>query len=611
MRGILGYIRWDGHLIDHALLKNLAFQSPLWKPDHQASIMYENAGFVTTSRYVTKPNNPCLDEHKKKEHGYVLFEDAYLTNRNDIISKLHASNAHSDAELLMLAYIKWQEHCTQHLHGNFCFAIWDIKRQQIFLAVDQFASKNFFYSFIPGVHFIFANYMTPFKILCKTMTINYNFFAHFSLDTLPQEQTSFLEVKKIQSAHYINVTKEKLKKTCYWCLKDNQNTLIYPSRDEYYQHFNYLFEKATQSCLRSTYSIASHISGGLDSSSVASMAASLLNKKNRELYGFTAISKDMHGPSYRTGWLYNEPHCVQAILDKYPNIKHHEYTADPTIDLFQQLEKHYPLIDQPIRNIFNFSWILASYDYMLKNNCRVLLTGGKGNASISWPGQSWKAKIYYTYNAAKIWLRPHSQFSGYYNCLQRKFIHTASAKKILRKIGCILDRQYFMLSETSGGARKTSAYPIQLWYGVEKLDPTNNLELIEFCYSLPQTVFFSGSDILQHRLLVREGLRNIVPEIICMHPYRGEQAADWYLSFNNHAKYWCDELLKIDASQHLSFVWDMYNKNDIFRLFEHLPIEHITAANTRDVSCALMRFLSMIFYLNFITCASGGAGVIY
>ena len=144
MRGILGYIRWDGHLIDHALLKNLAFQSPLWKPDHQASIMYENAGFVTTSRYVTKPNNPCLDEHKKKEHGYVLFEDAYLTNRNDIISKLHASSAHSDAELLMLAYIKWQEHCTQHLHGNFCFAIWDIKRQQIFLAVDQFASKNFF-----------------------------------------------------------------------------------------------------------------------------------------------------------------------------------------------------------------------------------------------------------------------------------------------------------------------------------------------------------------------------------------------------------------------------------------------------------------------------------
>src|SRR4051794_34909186 len=50
----------------------------------------------------------------------------------------------SDTEVLLRAYQRWGEQCVERLRGMFAFAIWDGKKQRLFMARDRFGEKPLF-----------------------------------------------------------------------------------------------------------------------------------------------------------------------------------------------------------------------------------------------------------------------------------------------------------------------------------------------------------------------------------------------------------------------------------------------------------------------------------
>ncbi len=146
---------------------------------------------------------------------------------------------------------------------------------------------------------------------------------------------------------------------------------------------------------------------------------------------------------------------------------------------------------------------------------------------------------------------------------------------------------------------------IYLWFGVEVIDPTSNLDLVQFCYDLPEWVYHGGNKYfeirrlpkLKRRLLVRDALEGLVPPEIRHNPYRGEQAADWYYQFNKYGHAW-GRLLADIAEKH-PLIWEIYPKKYLLDLFANHPISP-QSRNFQDVNMHLVPALSTAFFINYL-----------
>lgn len=76
--------------------------------------------------------------------------------RKELIEKGFTFDGHSDTEVLLKSYIYWGYDVVNKLNGIFAFAIWDNKKQELFLARDHFGIKPLYYT-ISDDNFIFSS----------------------------------------------------------------------------------------------------------------------------------------------------------------------------------------------------------------------------------------------------------------------------------------------------------------------------------------------------------------------------------------------------------------------------------------------------------------------
>ncbi len=574
MNRIVGYFALDGSTVKSEIFNSCQFNTPHWQPDHQAIYLENSIAFSATQRFITPECHSGLMPHQNNITCCVINADVYLTNREILCDLLNIDIQTSDAVLILQAYLKWGEDCTHYLAGNFCFMIWDPRHQHLFAAVDQFAQCPLFYVYRPGEFLIMANECSSFHVLCPQLTLDPNHFIEFANDIHSTTNTAYKEICKLPSGHQLVVNAKTLRQTCYWRWKDHKQILPYKTHQEYYEVLKEYFEKAVQKCLRRLGTLTTQISGVLDSSAVTAQSAILVAKEYQTLSAFTSIPNNLTGESYRSGWYYHELSRIDELLIKYPNIQHTIYTANPSTNIFEKLKPLQLCFDRPLRNINNIDWTIGCYEHVLAQQGRILLIGAGGNSTISWDGVAILESLKTLYIALK-------------------------AKLLFRPYRFIPNLHKAMLSGQLTAPLRASIYVLQLWYGVRRLDPTQELDLTIFCYNVPNFIYRSGNNTLQKRLLVREGLNSILPDAITKNPYRGEQGADWYLHYNQHCQNWRDKLLGLTESAQ-AILWKSYDRKKIMDLFDeyHYLDQPPDRKVTRDLCNQLFRCLSAGFYLS-------------
>ena len=209
---------------------------------------------------------------------YWITFNGEIYNHNELRNKLqklgYRFKSRSDTEVILAMYDKYQEKSLNHLRGMFAFAIYDRKRQVIFLARDRTGKKPLKY-FFDGQEFIFASELKA--ILTQKEVVSQpdikDIYSYLNWGYVPAPKTGFKNIFKLEPGHYLllSLSTRKLTKHCYWDI-DYSNKLNL-SETEWSEKILDLLEQATKLRMISDVPVGAFLSGGVDSSSVVAMMA--------------------------------------------------------------------------------------------------------------------------------------------------------------------------------------------------------------------------------------------------------------------------------------------------------------------------------------------------
>ena len=199
-----------------------------------------------------------------------IYNHALL--RPDLEAKGHHYSTHSDTETIIHLYEEYGVDCVQHLRGMFAFAIWDARRQKLFIARDRLGIKPLYYR-ATADELVWGSEIKVVRAYEKDS-------PEFDRTTLPEylafgyvsgENTFYRGIRKLMPGHWMEVDASgTMKIQQYWDLP--LTTTNQPEQASFYiQSYRERLEQAVDSHLMSDVPLGVFLSGGVDSSAVAAL----------------------------------------------------------------------------------------------------------------------------------------------------------------------------------------------------------------------------------------------------------------------------------------------------------------------------------------------------
>jgi asparagine synthase (glutamine-hydrolysing) len=191
----------------------------------------------------------------------------------------HRYATNSDTETILHLYEEYGEDCVHHLRGMFAFAVWDQTHKKLFCARDRLGIKPFYYA-IAGNYFAFASEIKAlFELPHIAPKLNRRSLPEFfAFGYLSSEETMFEGVRKLLPGHRLVIQAghgdNKPQVTQYWDVDPAAEEAV-SNEAGYVAQFDELFTDAVRIHLRSDVPLGVFLSGGLDSSSIAAVAAAM------------------------------------------------------------------------------------------------------------------------------------------------------------------------------------------------------------------------------------------------------------------------------------------------------------------------------------------------
>ena len=321
---------------------------------------------------------PLLDETT----GLVLAADARIDNRTELIAKLelgsYDTEEMSDSALLLAAFTRWREQVTEHLVGDFAFAVWDAVHRTLFCARDPLGVKPFYYSYDANKFFAFASTIQG-VLACRDVPRQLNdtkIAGHLLRRIEDTTGTFYQNVTRLAPAHSLTIGPRTMQLRRYWSL-DCARELRLGSDGEYADAFRERFLEAVRCRVRSAFPVGSTLSGGLDSSSIACAANGMLPDRHQPLRTFSAIFPSLPEAELQR---IDERAYINSVLGSA--------RFDPT---YIHADRSSPLADWPaIARVFGDACLAPNlyihwemYRAAAARGVRVLLDGLDGDTTVS------------------------------------------------------------------------------------------------------------------------------------------------------------------------------------------------------------------------------------
>ncbi|WP_338542713.1 asparagine synthase-related protein [Paenibacillus tundrae] len=513
---------------------------------------------------------PLYDEAS----GLSITADAILDNREQLADQLQISRRElaelADSELILRAYQRWQTDVTSKLLGDFAFAIWDERKRTLFAARDITGMRSLYYRH-DGQRFAFCTLMNPLLSLegvSKELSESWlaEFLAIPAMHGAADIQlTAYRGVRQLPPAHTLLFRDGKIELNQYhrW---DEVEPLRLKSDGEYVEAFRDVFAQAVSTRLRTHRQVAAALSGGLDSGAVVGFASGTLRSQGKKLnaYSYVPVS-DFKDYTPKT-LLADERPFIRSTVNHVGNISEN-YLDFEGRSPFSEVDTWLEMMEMPYKFFENSFWIRGFYEKASEQDAGVLLTGARGNFTISWgPALEYYASLM----RSGRWVRLFKEMKQYSERTGMKFsriaritaqkayperfqssrsggiphatnqlIHPEFAQKtgVLDRLGSLVVLQGGAQADalkvraekfnnlaiaSKNGAMATKC---SLRYRAWERDPTSDARVIQFCLSVPIEQYVNqGTD----RSLIRRATSPELPDNVRLNQrVRGVQPADW------------------------------------------------------------------------------------
>ncbi|NCT57268.1 MAG: asparagine synthetase B family protein [Legionella sp.] len=297
---------------------------------------------------------------------------ARLDNREELAQKLNILpkqlNTLSDTALILKAYQTYAEACTQHLFGDFCFAIYDTRTQTMFCARDQMGVKPFYY-YLDERLFAFSTSLAMFhKLDCVPVKPSMAWASKFLLANLSMdfEKTAYDKIFKLPPASQINITPTDISQKKYF--EFHTKKISERSSEAYVELYQAQLERAIKTRIQTNHPLGTESSGGIDSSTITAYAAKYFERPLDDLYTFSFAH------------LEEEARHILSVSQQY-NLSNNYICCDA---LENKFEYNHALrtLGAPVEH-GNATHHQVFYDLAAKHRIRALLSGFGGDEFVT------------------------------------------------------------------------------------------------------------------------------------------------------------------------------------------------------------------------------------
>ncbi len=204
----------------------------------------------------------------------------FIEIRKELLEKGYKFLSDSDSEVVLAAYTEWGKSCFNKFNGMWAIAIWDTHEKTLILCRDRFGVKPLHFCFEPGKFFAFASETVAFKYI-KDHKRSYHeqnllraLNAHNVLE--PAGETIYNGIKQLLPGNLMIIKRDKIAEVSKWWKTLDHLPQIPKNFEDQKQQFLELLADACKLRLRSDVSVASALSGGIDSTAVYCMLAHVM-----------------------------------------------------------------------------------------------------------------------------------------------------------------------------------------------------------------------------------------------------------------------------------------------------------------------------------------------
>jgi asparagine synthase (glutamine-hydrolysing) len=547
MCGIAGIVstgRIDDSLI-HKMTSAMHHRGPdatrVWVSENkQIALGHKRLSIQDLSAHATQPM-------WAKQRKVAIVFNGEIYNFKSLKTELQSLNyvfeTQSDTEVLLNGYLEWGEDVVHKLNGMWAFIIYDQDKSQLFISRDRAGQKPLYLCQTDDALLISSEIKPMLRTgLVKAEVDPDALVEYFSFQNIFSNKTLFKHIEYLPAGYsaIYDLSTHKLRQYCYWDyeFKEEKNKNI----EDFTHEFRELFTNSLERHMIADVPIGVTLSGGMDSSSIVSLASRQIPQLNTFTGFFDTRFIDQDDRCH------SEHHDARLIAQLY-NTEHHErlITHSDVINTLPSIIWH--LEDPKLAMCYTF----FNLSQVVSQKVTVNLSGTGGDELLG--GYPWRYglvenlssqtefnDIYYNYWCRLIGDKDRSDF---FTAKIKNLVDLKRPRQVFdsilkdKKQDSIINQAFYFELKTFLVGMLMVEDKMGMAFSLETRFPFLDKEILDFSMCVPSSFKYKQNEA---KILLKQAMKGILPEEAIYKRKQGFTPPDktWY---KNELRYYIKNML--------------------------------------------------------------------